>query len=513
MSTNENNKNENLFSAKRRRKLLFHYLKTNVIISFMLIFELFRGIFKIFLPNRPKCIKDKLALITGGGHGIGRELAFKMAAKGCHIVIADIDINSADATINEIKEKYKVKAAAFKVDVSNYEEVKQLRKNIESSIGYVDLLVNNVGLLALDISLREKTHERIKQVVDVNLMSHFWVIFSDESMIQLNNDRSIKTIRTKDEKFYRHCVKGAQKHPIQVMIWSCISSKGIGPIYFVTGSMNSTQYIHVLESVLQPLLPKWFRRREHFYFQQDGAPCHKAKIVTNTLNKLNLNVLDWCGNAPDFNPIENVWHTLKQEVAKKQPKNLPELKNAIVEVWNGEKVKECAKNAIASMPTRLISCIRAKVREFLDGMISRNYGHIIASGSFAGKVTLPTAITYSASKYGVTGFMSALYDELCVYGHDDIIKTTTIYPLFVNTSQELAEMAGDVPLWPAKRVASILLDGVLRNERNIFVPKFAKFSTIMNSFPDRIIKYIKVGNFNKFAKNKIEGKKAAAHIV
>jgi short-subunit dehydrogenase len=112
-------------------------------------------------------------------------------------------------------------------------------------------------------------------------------------------------------------------------------------------------------------------------------------------------------------------------------------------------------------------------------MIDRNYGHVIALGSFAGKVTLPTAITYSATKYGVTGFMSALYDELCVYGHDEIVKTTTIYPLFVNTSDELAELAGDIPLWPAKAVARILLDGVLKNERNIYVPRLAKFSTIM----------------------------------
>lgn len=112
-------------------------------------------------------------------------------------------------------------------------------------------------------------------------------------------------------------------------------------------------------------------------------------------------------------------------------------------------------------------------------MIDRNYGHIIALGSFSGKVTLPAAITYSATKYGVTGFMSALYDELCVYGQDEIVKTTTIYPLFVNTSEELAELAGDVPLWPAKRVAQILLDGVLRNERNIYVPKMAKITTIL----------------------------------
>jgi all-trans-retinol dehydrogenase (NAD+) len=165
------------FSASKRRKLLWRYIKTNIIIGFMLTFEFWRGVFNLFIPKRPKCIKDKLALITGGGHGIGRELAFKMAAKGCHIVIADIDIAAATTTTEEIARLHNVKTAAFKVDVSRHAEVKQLKKDIEATIGCVDLLVNNVGLLALDVSLREQTPERVQQVVNVNMMSHFWVNF------------------------------------------------------------------------------------------------------------------------------------------------------------------------------------------------------------------------------------------------------------------------------------------------------------------------------------------------
>lgn len=63
---------------------------------------------------------------------------------------------------------------AFEVDVSNYEEVKQLRKNVENDIGPVDLLVNNAGILAR-VSLLEGKAEDVQRVLNVNLLAHFWV--------------------------------------------------------------------------------------------------------------------------------------------------------------------------------------------------------------------------------------------------------------------------------------------------------------------------------------------------
>ena len=47
---------------------------------------------------------------------------------------------------------------------------------------------------------------------------------------------------------------------------------------------------------------------------QDGAPCHRAKVTTNFLRE-NIAVLEWPGNSPDLNPIENLWEVPKDEVA------------------------------------------------------------------------------------------------------------------------------------------------------------------------------------------------------
>lgn len=62
----------------------------------------------------------------------------------------------------------------IQVDVSNYDEVLQISQTIENDLGAVDILVNNAGLLP-SISLREGGPKDIEKVMDVNLMSHFWV--------------------------------------------------------------------------------------------------------------------------------------------------------------------------------------------------------------------------------------------------------------------------------------------------------------------------------------------------
>jgi hypothetical protein len=76
--------------------------------------------------------------------------------------------------------------------------------------------------------------------------------------------------------------------------------------------------------------------------------------------------------------------------------------------------------------------------------------------------------------------MSALYDELCVFGHDEFVKTTTIYPLFVNTNPELVKLVADnYPLWSPELIARELVDGMLKDKRNIYIPKVAKSSLIL----------------------------------
>jgi len=60
-------------------------------------------------------------------------------------------------------------------------------------------------------------------------------------------------------------------------------------------------------------------------FMHDGAPSHRAKIVTDFLKTKNIKLLEWLGNSPDLNLIKNFWKELKNRVAGKHPTRLSSL--------------------------------------------------------------------------------------------------------------------------------------------------------------------------------------------
>jgi all-trans-retinol dehydrogenase (NAD+) len=144
-------------------------------IEFLCLIQLFRGIWRIFVPKRKKNIEGQVVLITGGGNGIGRQLAIEFAKEKCNIAIVDIDINAAKKLEEELISDYNIKAKAFKVDVSKVKEVENLKILIEDNLGSVDILVNNAGILTTNISFFEGAHDHIQKIIDVNLTSHFWV--------------------------------------------------------------------------------------------------------------------------------------------------------------------------------------------------------------------------------------------------------------------------------------------------------------------------------------------------
>lgn len=123
------------------------------------------------------------------------------------------------------------------------------------------------------------------------------------------------------------------------------------------------------------------------------------------------------------------------------------------------------------------------MRTFLDGMIERKRGHIVGLSSLAGKIALPLGISYTATKFGVRGFMSALYDELCAFDHDEYVKVTTVYPSFVNTRKALGDVLDNTnemtPRMPPEYVADKIVDGILRNKRDVTLPPGSNLLTFL----------------------------------
>jgi NAD(P)-dependent dehydrogenase (short-subunit alcohol dehydrogenase family) len=90
-------------------------------------------------------LEDKIALVTGGGAGIGRAIAETFAREGAHVVIADRDGRTAQATADAIT-KSNGAATAHQVDVTDTLQVKRLMAAIAQAFGRLDVLINNAGV-------------------------------------------------------------------------------------------------------------------------------------------------------------------------------------------------------------------------------------------------------------------------------------------------------------------------------------------------------------------------------
>src|SRR5882724_4470194 len=90
-------------------------------------------------------LKNKTAVITGGGSGIGKAIAFTFAKQGAYVFILDLDQAGGQATADEII-KTGGKADFKKCNVALQAEVKQVVENIVSSNGSINILINNAGI-------------------------------------------------------------------------------------------------------------------------------------------------------------------------------------------------------------------------------------------------------------------------------------------------------------------------------------------------------------------------------
>jgi len=114
-----------------------------------------------------KQFKDKVAIVTGGGSGIGQALCQELGQRGSMVVVADINDDHAENVASAITQNGG-RAHAVHVDVSSEENVRQLINGTVSEYGRLDYLFNNAGV-AIFGDARDLTLEQWRRVLEVNL--------------------------------------------------------------------------------------------------------------------------------------------------------------------------------------------------------------------------------------------------------------------------------------------------------------------------------------------------------
>lgn len=183
------------------------------------------------------------------------------------------------------------------------------------------------------------------------------VMFSDESTFQMLNSTNavVRRLPGASPSNPRYTVK-TMKHPLSIMVWGCFSYKQRGALTFlpVGHRLNATGYVEIL----QEKLPQFMNICETQIFQHDKAPCHMARKVTDWMTLNGIQVLEWPGNSPDLNPIENLWQFVKRRLGEISYTNTSDFKEAIEKAWCLEIPSEYCHKLIDSMPRRIASIIQ-----------------------------------------------------------------------------------------------------------------------------------------------------------
>lgn len=119
-------------------------------------------------------LKNKIALVTGGSSGIGRETCLLFAKEGAKVVVADINKKEGRATVNLIK-KEGGKAAFIKADVSKASHCEKMIAFAEKKFGGLHILFNNAGIMHSDDGDAESTEESVWDLtMNINVKGVFF---------------------------------------------------------------------------------------------------------------------------------------------------------------------------------------------------------------------------------------------------------------------------------------------------------------------------------------------------
>lgn len=196
------------------------------------------------------------------------------------------------------------------------------------------------------------------------------IIWSDECYVYVGDTcgRTYVTRRV-DEEYDGECVIPTFKQSsTRVMVWGCIIEGRRGPLVVLEyeggkgGGFNAVKYRdQVLEPVLKEFYAEMEREKGVVFFQQDGAPAHKAKLTSHWFTSHNIKLFPHPASSPDVSAVESCWLDLKSYIRAlpHMPTSLNSLIAAVHDAWNSISVNRI-NNLISRMPERVEAVLAAR---------------------------------------------------------------------------------------------------------------------------------------------------------
>jgi len=190
------------------------------------------------------------------------------------------------------------------------------------------------------------------------------VIWSDETKINrigASDGRKWAWKRPVDQLGGQHIQGKVKFGGGSLMMWGCMTAKGIGFACRIDGHMNAEGYTEILDNYLLPTIKYYKLDVGQIIFQHDNDPKHTSHAASKWLQDNEIETLDWPPQSPDLSPIEHLWRYLKKKLDEyeTEPSGILELWERIEKEWDKIPQDVCIK-LIESMPGRIAAVLKAR---------------------------------------------------------------------------------------------------------------------------------------------------------
>jgi len=190
------------------------------------------------------------------------------------------------------------------------------------------------------------------------------VVFSEEARFEVYRlDGRVRCRRRKEELYHEACIMPkVHSGGGGVTVWAAFHATGKTDLCVIQGNLNQAGYLAILQERLLPFARAAFQ--DAFVFQDDNAPCHRARAVQDFLEREDINHLEWPAVSPDMNPIENLWAELSRRLMLRidQPTTVAELTAALHEEW-------------AAIPAELLRTLAERMPQRIAALLQAGGGH------------------------------------------------------------------------------------------------------------------------------------------